>query len=190
MKFLSIFALLLVCCATALAHTGEPLEPHDLLTAWRFEPGTVIPLALSAFLYARGARTGRGTRKQDMVYFWSGWLILALALVSPIHPLGETLFSAHMAQHEILMLCAAPLMVISRPLVPLLWGLPFGARRSAGQWSKSAWVQNVWRVITAPIAAWWIHAIVLWIWHAPSLFQATLTNEWVHAAQHSSFFLS
>jgi cytochrome c oxidase assembly factor CtaG len=32
-----------------------------------------------------------------------------------------------------------------------------------------------------------IHAAVLWGWHAPALFQATLHNEWVHAAQHISF---
>jgi putative membrane protein len=31
---------------------------------------------------------------------------------------------------------------------------------------------------------------VLWAWHAPSLFQATLTSDWVHTAQHLSFLLS
>ena len=43
--------------------------------------------------------------------FWSGWLFLAVSLMSPVHSLGEVLFSAHMAQHEILMLAAAPAMV-------------------------------------------------------------------------------
>ena len=44
--------------------------------------------------------------------------------MSPLHPLGEVLFSAHMIQHEILMLIAAPLLVLSRPLIYLLMGSP------------------------------------------------------------------
>jgi putative membrane protein len=186
----SLLALLLFGGAVAMAHTGEPLEPHDLWTAWRFEPGTTIPLAISALLYALGAKRSRGVSARQMLCFWSGWLTLSLALVSPLHPLGEALFSAHMAQHEILMLCAAPLMVLSRPLVPMLWALPFDMRRRAGRWAKSGWVQRGWRAVTTPLAAWWIHAIALWLWHAPALFEATLTNEWVHAAQHLSFLLS
>jgi putative membrane protein len=95
-----------------------------------------------------------------------------------------------MAQHEILMLVAAPLLVWSRPLAPLLWGLPFAARRAAGRASKSAFVQSAWPALTRPFHAWWIHAIALWVWHAPPLFQATLRSEWVHTAQHLSFFVS
>ncbi len=158
--------------------------------SWDFDIGTVVPLVISAALYARGARRSRGVRMRDMACFWGGWLFLVVALVSPLSTLGESLFSAHMLQHEILMLCAAPLLVISRPLVPLLWGLPFAARRAVGQWSKSGWVQWLWRGITAPVAAWSIHAVALWAWHAPGLFDATLTNDWVHAAQHLSFLLS
>jgi putative membrane protein len=86
------------------------------------------------------------------------------------------------------MLIAAPLLVLSRPLVPLLWGLPIGWRRGLGQWSKLAAVHGVWFWLTRPSIAWWVHAAALWVWHAPQLFQATLRNEWVHAAQHLSFF--
>ena len=38
-----------------------------------------------------------------------------------------------------------------------------------------------------PFNAWTIHAAALWIWHFPPLFEATLTNDWIHAAQHLSF---
>ena len=116
--FLAFFA------TAARAHTGDALEPHDLWTAWAFDPGVILPLLLSAVLYARGARRDRGTTASQMACFWSAWTVLALALISPLHPLGEVLFSAHMVQHEILILVCAPLFVISRPLVPMLWGLP------------------------------------------------------------------
>jgi putative membrane protein len=179
--------VLLALPALALAHEGEPLAPHDLWSAWSFDAGTAIPLALSAILYARGARISRGITARQQAFFWTGWTVLALSLVSPLHPLGEVLFSAHMAQHEILMLVAAPLLVLSRPLVALLWGLPFRTRRDLGAWSKTPAVQRTWSAVTAPMVAWWIHAVALWAWHAPALFQATLTNDWVHAAQHASF---
>jgi putative membrane protein len=178
---------LLLLPALAIAHSGEPLEPHDLWSAWAFDPGVVIPLALAAFLYLRGARVSRGISPSQQAFFWAGWVALALALVSPLHPLGGVLFSAHMAQHEILMLVAAPLLVLSRPLVAFLWGLPFDWRRTVGAWSKARPIEKTWAWLTDPLTAWLLHAVVLWGWHAPSLFQATIRSEWVHSAQHISF---
>jgi putative membrane protein len=174
----------------ALAHPGERLQPDDLWSAWEFDPGVVIPLVVSAFLYARGARRHRTLTTREKSFFWWGWSMLALALVSPLHPMGEVLFSAHMVQHEVLMRVAAPLMVLSRPLVTFLWGLPFEWRRGLGRWSKAEYVRLSWRFITEPFTAWWIHAIAIWAWHAPFLFQLTLTSELAHTAQHLSFFLS
>jgi putative membrane protein len=188
MKTFRLIAMLVLGSAAGFGHTGEPLEPHDLWQSWTFDPGIVIPLAVTAILFALGARTSRGVKIAQFAFFWSGWIFLVLSLISPLHPLGEALFSAHMAQHEILMLAAAPLLVLSRPLVPQLWGLPIGWRKGLGQWSKRPAVQHTWRAATQPLAACWIHAAALWLWHAPQLFQATLQNEWIHAAQHLSFF--
>ena len=157
---------------------------------WEFDPGVVVPLSATALLYARGAHRRRGVSARQMVYFWAGWLALTLALVSPLHALGEELFSAHMAQHEILMLVAAPLLVVSRPLVAMLWGLPFSLRKRAGAWSRASVVQRSWRRLTDPFSAWTIHAAVLWIWHFPPLFQATLESDLTHTAQHLSFLFS
>jgi cytochrome c oxidase assembly factor CtaG len=164
----------LVASGALFAHTGEPLEPHDLWTAWEFDPGVVIPLILSAILYWRGATDKHGIRCWERVCFWAGWAVLVIALVSPVHPLGEALFSAHMVQHELLMVVAAPLLVLGRPLVPFLWSVPAGIGRVS-------------IVKIGPAAAWLIHAVVLWAWHAPALFQATLTSDLVHSLQHISF---
>ncbi len=188
MRTFRLLAVLAFANAAAFGHTDEPLGSHDLWGTWSFDPGIVIPLALSAILFALGARASRGVSRVQFACFWSGWIFLVLSLVSPLHPLGEVLFSAHMAQHEMLMLGAAPLLVLSRPLVPMLWGVPIGWRKTLGQWSKRPSVQRVWRAVTRPITAWWIHAAALWLWHAPRLFQATLHNEWIHSAQHLSFF--
>ena len=162
----------------------------SLWSNWEFDPGVVIPLALSAALYATGARRQVGLKYSRRVCFWAGWLSLVLALVSPLHPLGEELFSAHMVQHEILMLVSAPLLVISRPLVTFLWALPFEWRRSLGRWSKTQPIHASWIWLTAPLTAWWIHALAIWIWHAPPMMDAALRSDLMHTAQHLSFLLS
>lgn len=116
--------------------------------------------------------------------------MLVIALVSPLHPLGEALFSAHMVQHELLMVIAAPLLVLGHPLVAFLWALPFEWRRVIGKWAKAQPVANTWHHLTNPLTAWLAHAVVLWGWHIPALFQATLTSDLVHTAQHLSFLVS
>lgn len=179
--------MLVGLCSAAFAHSGEPLEPHDLWTAWTFDPSVVISLLVAAILFGLGARMSRGITRTRVVCFWTGWIVLALSLVSPLHPLGESLFSAHMTQHELLMLAAAPLFVLSRPLVPMLWGLPMGSRKTLGQWSKQSSVQKAWHAITRPLAAWSIHAVALWLWHVPRLFEATLDSDAIHSLQHVSF---
>lgn len=190
MRFGRSLAFLLLIPAWAYAHPGEPLRPDDLLSAWEFDPGVVIPLLLSAFLYWRGSRQHSGVTRLQESCFWLGVASLVLALVSPVHRLGEVLFCAHMTQHEILMLLSAPLLVISRPLVTFLWALPFEWRRTLGRWSKETYVQGAWSFFTDPFAAWWIHALAIWIWHIPYLFNLTLTSDLAHSAQHLSFFLS
>src|SRR3954469_2753037 len=151
MRFCRTFAFILVLVpALALAHPEEPLQPDDLLSAWEFDPGVVIPLLVSAVLYWRGSRQHLGVSRLQQTSFWLGLASLVLALVSPVHRLGEVLFSAHMTQHEILMLASAPLLVISRPLVTFLWALPLEWRRTVGRWSKGNYVQRGWGFFTDP----------------------------------------
>ncbi len=182
--------VLMALLAPALAHAAEALRPGELWSAWEFEPGVVLPLLISGLLYARGARIQGSPLHRQSVFFWSGWIALASALVSPLHPLGEALFSAHMLQHEVLMLIAAPLFVLSRPLATFLFALPLEWRRHLGRWAKAGYVRRSWMFLTDPLTAWSLHAAAIWIWHAPFLFDLTLRSDLVHSAQHLSFFLS
>jgi putative membrane protein len=176
------------------AHEGKPHHLSDLPWTWGLDPLVIVSLALSGWLYLRGVRrlwreagAGRGIRRWEATAYACGWLALFIALVSPLHPLGEVLFSAHMTQHELLMLVAAPLVVLGRPVIAFLWALPVERAREVGSWSKAAWFQHLWRSVTNPLTAWMIHAAALWVWHAPLLFQATLKSDLVHTLQHVCF---
>ncbi|MEZ0264163.1 MAG: cytochrome c oxidase assembly protein [Phycisphaerae bacterium] len=208
----TVLLLLTLHAPTALAHGGEhhdapptasaghPAQappPPDYWRTWVFDPVTVTALACSAVLYAAGAAhiwrsvgAGRGLHAWEAGAFATGWLTLVVALVSPLHPLGEMLFFAHMIQHELLMLVAAPLLVLGRPVVAFLSALP---RRWAGRLARAAarpaW-RTTWHTITRPLTAWAVHAAVLWVWHAPPLMDAVLHDRTVHALQHVSFFAS
>jgi putative membrane protein len=116
--------------------------------------------------------------------------VLMLALLSPLHALGGQLFSAHMLQHELLMLVAAPLLVLGRPFMPCLRGLPLLCRRAVGRFGRMGWVQGGWHGLTHPLIAWSLQTVALWLWHAPGLFQGALDNRAVHSLQHLSFLAS
>jgi putative membrane protein len=173
-----------------LAHAGQHhLDLGAVMTWWSWEPLTIALLALTFALYTMGAFRTKLPRWQ-MVAFYAGWLSLVVALVSPLDALGGILFSAHMAQHEVLMVVAAPLLVLGRPLAAFLWAFPARWRLPMSSWTQRAPVAAAWRAITNPLAATLVHAIALWTWHLPSLYEATLRSDAIHAVQHSSFLFS
>jgi putative membrane protein len=193
-RALSLALLSLATPATAWAHAGEAIQPHDFWTSWTLSPAITVPLALTLVVYLAGTRTlwaqagrGHGVQRWQLAAFAAGWIALVIALVSPLHALGESLFSAHMAQHEVLMTIAAPLLVLGRPLVPALFALPPGARRGASSWTQRPWFRSTWTRLTRPGTAWLLHAIAIWIWHLPRLYDATLQSDLVHTLQHLSF---
>jgi putative membrane protein len=147
-------------------------------------------LAASSMLYAAGvtrlwrkAGVGRGVRRVEAARFAAGWLVLVAALVPPIDTLAERSFAMHMVQHELLMVVAAPLLVLSRPLHAVAWALPAGVRPAFAVVPRS-----VWPALTAPASAWILHALALWIWHIPALFVAALAEPSLHVLQHTCFF--
>ena len=159
---------------------------------WSWEPAIVLPLALILIVYTFGAfcRGGWRTLRWRHASFFGGWVTLALALTSPIHELGEQLFSAHMLQHEVLILVSAPLISAALPGATCLWAFAPRHRAHLGGWVHRVEQAPMVRFFMRPLVAWLLEAVALWIWHVPALYQATLTSDWVHAAQHLSFFLT
>ncbi len=155
----------------------------ELLDGW-----IDVPLLVAVVLYGIGSvRVWQGARA--LAYF-TGWLTLAIALLSPFHSLAEHLFTWHMVEHEIIMAVAAPLLVMGRPIGVLLWGLPHGVRLALTHAVRHTAIQRCWSWLTRPLNATLIHALAIWIWHAPALFDAAVTHEVLHRLQHLSFLVS
>ncbi|QPC81739.1 cytochrome c oxidase assembly protein [Phototrophicus methaneseepsis] len=184
MSFLPIFA-----------HSGQIVGPHDLLSAWQVMSPLTLMLLLAGYLYHRGAmrvwqRAGRGHGITEGQYraFMGALVILAIALLSPLDTLSDVLFSAHMVQHVLLMLVAAPLLAISDALYAITWALPRHTARSIGQWqARHKKVRHILRFLIRPISAWLIFVFALWLWHLPIIYEAALNNELIHEVEHGSF---
>ena len=155
-------------------------------------------LAAAVLLYALGvarvwgrAGIGRGIRLVEAVRFAIGMLAVAAALLSPIDTLAAQSFAMHMIEHELLMVLAAPLLVLARPLEAWVWALPGRELRYAvAALARVRPFARLRRAMTAPLGATCLHALALWIWHAPLLFAAALASLPVHLLQHASFFVS
>jgi putative membrane protein len=164
---------------------------------WSLNPPLVLVL-LTGALYARGSRNTltpartRDAQRARGACFYGALVIVAVALSSPLDTLAEQLFWVHMVQHILLMLVAAPLLVLSRPWVRLWRCLPLSARRwlarafSPGH--RAAPLAALAGFLGEPAPAFVVFSVVLLGWHVPVMFDATLTSVPLHALEHTLFF--
>src|SRR5215467_1207899 len=118
-----------------------------------------------------------------------GLAFVAAALLSPLDELAAERFSAHMAQHLLLTMMAAPLLLLGNPLPLVLWGLPPGARRRfAAPLRRTAWPRGALSAMTFWPAAGLLHVAAIWLWHVPLLYDAAAEHEILHAVEHATFF--
>ncbi len=126
---------------------------HSIYSYWSFDliTNAFILLMCVLYLYAVNFRL-----QKQAVCFFAGIVLLIICTSSPLHFVGENyLFSAHMLTHTIILLIAAPLLVI---------GIP-----------KENRFQNILVLLSkkinkAPFAAWLTGVMVMWIWHVPTIF--------------------
>lgn len=162
------------------------------LDDWGVEPAISLPVLLLGVLYIAGLlrvrrRAPHAIPSRDVACFAAGYAVLCVALVSPLHGVSEQIFTAHMIQHELLMVLAAPLLVLARPGPIFLWAFAPATRRQIAGVLRRRPVRRAWSIAVRPLDAWLLHGVVIWVWHIPLLFQATLHSDVVHAAQHASF---
>ena len=162
---------------------------------WR--PDILAVLDIAAFAYARGwTALRRAGHRQIATWPWcgayaAGLTLIAGALLSPLAIYQSDYLSVHMVQHELLMVGAAPLILLGRPFPLIAWRLPPAVRRVlAFVFRRAAVIRRGFDELTRPTAAWALSTAVLWIWHAPALYDAVEGSGLLHDVQHVSFFLA
>lgn len=172
------------------------VTPAGVWEAWTFDPVVVVSLLLAGWAYGYGVRRlwangrGRGVNPAQVFAFSAGLAALAIALVSPVSALGHTLFAAHMVQHLILVLVAAPLLVFGAPFLPCSLALPRTRRRDLHALGRTHGAAAARAALTAPLVVWILHVGALWVWHVPALYEAALRSQLLHVVEHLSFFLT
>ena len=176
---------------------------HDLIgdekgiwEAWNFDPEFIIPIVLLGVVYANGLRrwTDR-TRAHPWwrtALYYSGLLVLLLSVESPLDRLGEHHFSMHMIQHEMVVMAAAPLLLLGAPTTPMLRGMPrwlrLGVVRRLAKRDEVRWT---YRQVTHPLLAVVVISATFWLWHlGPGWYDAALEDDVIHDLQHFNFWIA
>ena len=153
-----------------------------------------LPLALAIGLFLRGAwrlRTARrpGIGVGRLVAAAAGFTALGVALSDGVHAAAHELFTAHMAQHLLLVSVAAPALLLADPVAVTLWGLPTGVRGVVGRaLAAGRPLRGVFALITRPALTWPVYVVTLWLWHLPGAYEAALRSGPLHDAEHVLFF--
>ncbi len=145
---------------------------------WNWSPVVLVSLAAAAAAYA-----GRFGRRGQPGCFIAALALVALALLSPLNLLASgVLFSAHMAQHIILLLLVPALGLLSLP--PKF--APAG-RAAVGQMPRNAAERSRQDGIPpgrwAAFFGWGLGVGSMWFWHVPLLCDAAASHAPVHAVQ-------
>jgi putative membrane protein len=164
-------------------------------SAWPVEPVLLVSLTAIACLYwlgwSRLSRVAGGiaVSTSRAAAFITGLAAMAVALLSPVAVYSERLFFMHMIQHLLLLLIAPPLLLLGKPLVPMLWGLPSSWRRRAGQMlGPSHVLARLGDTLTMPLVAASAFVITIAVWHIPVFYDAAQGRTLTHDLEHLMFF--
>jgi cytochrome c oxidase assembly factor CtaG len=103
--------------------------------------------------------------------FAGGCAAVAATVLPPLATISERLFSAHMAQHLLIIVVAAPLFVVSRVFTGL-------TRTAVGS------------RLTRPVAAWCVFVAVFLFWHWPASFQWAAERESTRLLEHATILFA
>jgi putative membrane protein len=179
----------------AQAHApAAPDHAHPAWT-WNADPLVLVPVLAFGLLYAVGiarlwsrAGLGRGVPVRRALACAAGFAALCAALVSPLDAAAEISFALHMAQQLLLIVVAGRLIVLGNGGVAMLSALPARLRVPLGRAVASPWLRRLRTWLFAVPITTAVHGLVVWLWHAPTLYEAALADPLVHYLEHLTMF--
>ncbi len=195
----SLLSFVLVSASAALlwAHPGDlrarpnaeelTMANLDVWFQWDFHPSIFIGTIGLIVLYILGVTKGREkfspdadpvTRKQ-IGLFATAMTVMYLSLDGPMHYMSDELsFAAHMAQHLMLQMIWAPLLILSLPswiLHPIVRHEPVAR---FGRW------------LSHPARASVLFLLTMSVWHIPELYDLALRVHSWHIVEHLVFMIT
>jgi putative membrane protein len=102
---------------------------------------------------------------KQLLFLAIGVAALWLVVASPVAHLDHHLLTAHMAQHLVLMLLVAPLILLGAPSIISRWRPP-------------------------PALCWLAGTLTVIVWHVPAIFELALRSHFWHEFEQASFFIA
>lgn len=157
-------------------------------------PVMAAMLAVVALVYLRGWMRLRAASANCIPAWRVGSLFLGLlsiwvAVASPLAAFDHELLTVHMIQHLLLMTAAAPLILLSAPVMALLHALPLQLVRAAVD-PVFGWppVQRFGKALAHPACCWLAATGALIVWHVPAALTLGMQSATWHAVELGSFF--
>ncbi|HVO99779.1 MAG TPA: cytochrome c oxidase assembly protein [Bryobacteraceae bacterium] len=109
-----------------------------------------------------------------------GVATLWIAVASPVAHLDHHLLTAHMVQHLLLMVSAAPLILLGARSIILQHGLR----------QPPVLVGRLGIISRHPALCWLAGTLTVIVWHVPAVFELALRSHFWHEFERASFFLA
>jgi len=166
-------------------HAGGADPTGFLWSDWSLEPTVVLGLFALLALYfwwtgprnrSRPGHADRPVTTRQRIAILGAAATILVALGPPLDDWADHyLLTAHMVQHLLLTMLAAPLLLLG---IPAWVGDPLIRR---------PWVNRIGYGLTRPIVAFLIANVVFVAWHLPILYEVALRSEPVHVLEHQLF---
>ncbi len=150
------------------------------LNEWHVSALPIALMALAAVLYFLGARRTTWSRWRS-AWFYSALVVTFLATESVLGVFDMSYFPDHMIQHLLLIMVAAPLLALARPLDLLYVTGP--------DWAQRALDSRVATALTHPIAGLLFYFVFIPVAHLTGVFQLMMEHEWVHHLEQVGFLV-
>jgi cytochrome c oxidase assembly factor CtaG len=165
-----------------------------LLSGWAWAPAPAISLVIMVIGYVWAAvrvdhlQPSQPWPSRYTMCFLAGVGAIWLAILGPPGYFDDTFFYAHMAQHILLTMVAAPLVILGNPVLLALRAASRTARR---HWLLPVLHSRFVRVVTNPLVGWIGFVTVMVVSHVPAVYDYALDHPYVHDyVEHPAYVVS
>ena len=151
------------------------------LNEWHIGALPLVLMVVALILYAMGVRRAPEWSRARSASFLAALIVTFLSTMSVLGVYDMAYFSAHMIQHLLLIMMAAPLFALSAPLD--LW------RAAGGSRTRAILDGRVMSVLTHPLVGFAAYFVVIPVTHLSGIANLMMQHQWVHHGEQIVFLV-